>query len=336
MPTSHAQYQLPRDFTGHGPESHDCQWPQNARIALSFVLNYEEGGERSILEGDAHSEPYLWEKGASGGPPKTGARYLNAEQDFEYGSRVGVWRLMRLFREFGWRITIFAVARAMELNGRLGKYCVREAGHEIANHGLRWLDFSHLEIDEDKKYVKESQLRLRDATGEFPVGVYFGRSTPNTPGALAEIFHEMNAQHGTPKLLYSSECYNDDVPYWVDLPYERHLPESERERMLLVPYNYDCNDGKFHMAPGFMSSAGQTYEDYLKSTFDCLYREGGKMMNIPLHSRITGKAGRCEALRRFCEYVSQKEGVWVTTRRDIANHYRTTFPYKPGSARGGQ
>ncbi|RMY41073.1 hypothetical protein D0866_00848 [Hortaea werneckii] len=188
-------------------------------------------------------------------------------------------------------------------------------------------DFSELELEEDKQ-------RRR---GSSPLGVYFGRrSTPNTPGALAEIFKEMHAEHGTPKLLYSSECYNDGVPYWVDLPCEQDLPESERERMLLVPYNYDCNDGKFHMAPEFMSSAGQTYEDCLKSTFDCLYRKGGKMMNIPLHSRITGKAGRCEALRRFCEYVSQKEGVWVTTRRDIANHYRTTFPYKPGSARGGQ
>ncbi|OTA22142.1 hypothetical protein BTJ68_14525 [Hortaea werneckii EXF-2000] len=172
MPTSHPQYQLPRSFVGHGPDSPNSHWPQNARIALSFVLNYEEGGERSILEGDAHSEPYLWEKGSSGGH-KEGQRYLNAEQDFEYGSRVGVWRLMRLFREFGWQITIFAVARAMELNPRFGEYCVREAGHEIANHGLRWLDFSHLEIEEDKEYVKESQLRLQKATGGVSPGSIF-------------------------------------------------------------------------------------------------------------------------------------------------------------------
>jgi peptidoglycan/xylan/chitin deacetylase (PgdA/CDA1 family) len=335
MVVAHPQYQLPRDFEGFGPESHDCQWPNNARIAISFVLNYEEGGERSVLEGDAHSEPYLWEKGSSGGH-REGHRYLNAEQDFEYGSRVGVWRLMRLFKDYGWKITIYAVARAMELNPKFGEYCVKEAGHEIANHGLRWLDFWDYDLEKDKEYVKASQKKLQEVTGEFPVGVYFGRGTPNTHGALPEIFKEMNKEWGTPKLLYSSEVYNDDVPYWMDLPYEANLPDSEKEGLLLVPYNYDCNDGKFHMAPGFMSSAGQTYEEYLKSTFDCLYREGGKMMNIPLHSRITGKAGRCEALRRFCEYVSAKEGVWVTTRREIAQHYREKFPYKPGSRRGGE
>lgn len=334
MVQAHEQYQLPRDFEGFGAESHDCQWPKRARIAVSFVLNYEEGGERSILEGDAHSEPYLWEKGSSGGH-KTGARYLNAEQDFEYGSRVGVWRLMRIFKEFGWSITIYAVARAMELNPNFGKYCL-QTGHEIANHGMRWLEFWDYDLEADKQYVKDSCNKLKQVTGEFPVGVYFGRGTPNTHGLLPQVYKEMHEQQGTPKLLYSSECYNDDVAYWVDVPYEQSLPEKEREGLLLVPYNYDCNDGKFHMAPGFMSSAGQTYEDYLKSTFDCLYREGGKMMNVPLHSRITGKAGRSEALRRFCEYISKKEGVWVTTRRDIATHYRETFPYKPGSRTRGK
>lgn len=236
----HELYQFPRDFEGFGPESHDCQWPNGARIAVSFVLNYEEGGERSILEGDAHSEPYLWEKGSSGGH-KDGARYLNAEQDFEYGSRSGVWRLMRIFKDYGWQITIYAVARAMQLNPRFGTYCVKEAGHEIANHGLRWLDFWDYDLEKDKKYVKDSCNLLKEVTGEFPVGVYFGRATPNTPGALPEIFKEMHEEQGTPKLLYSSECYNDDVPHWVDLPYEEALPEKEREGLLLVPYNYDCN-----------------------------------------------------------------------------------------------
>lgn len=270
----HAEYQLPRDFEGFGIDSFDCQWPNKARIAVSFVLNYEEGGERSVPEGDAHSEPYLWEKGSSGGHKD--ARYLNAEQDFEYGSRVGVWRLMRLFREYGWKITIYAVARAMQLNPQFGKYCV-ETGHEIANHGLRWLEFWDYDLEADKKYVKDSCNMLKEVAGEFPVGVYFGRGTPNTHGLLPLIYKEMHDQQGTPKLLYSSECYNDDVPYWVDLPYEKDLPDEQKEGLLLVPYNYDCNDGKFHMAPGFMSSAGQTYEQYLKSTFDCLYREGGKV-----------------------------------------------------------
>lgn len=227
-----SQYQLPRDFEGFGAASHDCKWPNGARIAVSFVLNYEEGGERSILEGDAHSEPYLWEKGSSGGH-REGARYLNAEQDFEYGSRVGVWRLMRLFAEFDWKITVYAVARAMQLNPEFGKYCV-QTGHEIANHGMRWLDFHELDPEQDKQYVKDSQRLLYEVTGEFPVGVYFGRSTANTPGRLAEDFKEMHKELGTPKLLYSSECYNDDVPYWVDLPYEEDLPDEEKEGMLLV------------------------------------------------------------------------------------------------------
>ena len=196
----------------------------------------------------AHSEPYLWEKGSSGGY-RDGARYLNAEQDFEYGSRVGVWRLMRLFKEFDWNITIYAVARAMQLNPSFGKYCV-QTGHEIANHGLRWLDFWDLGPEEDKKYVRDSQKLLQEVTGEFPVGVYFGRATVNTPGRLAEDFKEMSKEWGTPKLLYSSECYNDDVPYWVDLPYEKDLPDGEKEGMLLV---VSQSENSFHLADALTS-----------------------------------------------------------------------------------
>ncbi|KAI4615450.1 uncharacterized protein J4E87_009128 [Alternaria ethzedia] len=135
-------------------------------------------------------------------------------------------------------------------------------------------------------------------------------------------------------MLYTSEVYNEDSPYWIDLPWEKQLPESEKEGLLMMPYNYDCNDGKFHMLPGFVSSAGAVYEQYLKDTFDCLYREGGKMMTIPLHSRIAGKPGRSESLRNFMNYISRKEHVWVATRRDIAKHYRETFPYKSGSKTG--
>lgn len=163
------------------------------------------------------------------------------------------------------------------------------------------------------------------------MGFYFGRGTPNTHALVPIVLKEMG--HA---LLYSSECYNDDVPYWVDLPWEANLPPEQREGMLMLPYNYDCNDGKFHMSPGFVTSAGQTYEAYLKSTFDMLYREGGKMMNVPMHARIVGKAGRAEALRNFMRYVSEKEGVWVATRREIAEHYRERFPYKPGSRAGGE
>jgi peptidoglycan/xylan/chitin deacetylase (PgdA/CDA1 family) len=196
--------------------------------------------------------------------------------------------------------------------------------------GLRWLEFWDYNLEDDKKYIRDTWEALHKTTGEMPVGFYFGRGTPNTHALVPIVCKDM----GVP-LLYCSECYNDDVPYWVDLPSESKLPPEQREGMLMIPYNYDCNDGKFHMAPGFMTAAGQTYENYLKSTFDMLYREGGKMMNIPLHSRITGKAGRAEALRNFMKYISEKEGVWVATRRDIAKHYREKFPYKPGIAAGG-
>jgi peptidoglycan/xylan/chitin deacetylase (PgdA/CDA1 family) len=168
---------------------------------------------------------------------------------------------------------------------------------------------------------------LKEVSGEAPVGAYFGRGTPNTRALFPEVWKSAGME-----FLYTSEAYNDDVPYWIDLPWEADLPVEKREGMLVIPYNYDCNDGKFHMAPGFGSSVAETYEKYLKNTFDCLYREGGKMMNIPMHTRIVGKPGRSEALRNFMKYVSQKEGVWVTTRREIAKHMRKEFPYKPNGA----
>ncbi|KAI3555994.1 hypothetical protein CABS03_09635 [Colletotrichum abscissum] len=293
--------QIPRDFEGFGEEGFDPKWPDGARIAVSFVLNYEEGGERSTLDGDPFSEPYLWEKGASGGY-KEGARYLNAEQDFEYGSRSASWRLIRLFKEFGWSFTTYAVAHALKRNPTFAKALVRD-GHEIACHGLRWLDIWNYSLEEDKEYIKQNILMLKEVSGEMPVGAYFGRGTPNTPSLFPEVWKSLGGE-----FLWSSECYNDDVPYWLDLPWEKELPEEKREGMLLIPYNYDCNDGKFHMSPGFGSSVAETYEQYLKNTFDCLYREGGKLMNIPLHTRIIGKPGRSEALMKFMKYIAEKEG----------------------------
>ncbi|USP77606.1 carbohydrate esterase family 4 protein [Curvularia clavata] len=319
--------QLPRDFEGFGEEGHDAQWPNGARIAVSFVLNYEEGGERNPMDGDGTSEPYLWEKGPSGGGREQ--RHLNGEQDYEYGSRCGSWRILRLMKEFGWNMTLWAIAVAMERNPSFAKACVRD-GHEIGAHGYRWLDIWDYSLEEDKAYIKKTCKALEAATGQFPVGAYFGRGTPNTASLLPIMWKEMGH-----KMLYTSEVYNEDSPYWIDLPWESELPDAEKEGLLMLPYNYDCNDGKFHMLPGFVSSAGAVYEQYLKDTFDCLYREGGKMMTIPLHSRIAGKPGRSESLRNFMKYISNKEGVWVATRRDIANHYRQTFPYKPGSKTGG-
>ncbi|KAK8076588.1 hypothetical protein PG994_003860 [Apiospora phragmitis] len=305
--------QVPRDFEGFGEEGFDPQWPNGARIAVSFVLNYEWRALRAGRRRPLGALPL--EKGASGGH-KEGARYLNAEHDFEYGSRTASWRILRLFKEFGWNFTTYAVAVALQKNPKFAKALVRE-GHEIAAHGLRWKDTWDYTLEEDKGEV----------SGEMPVGAYFGRGTPQTHMLFPEVWKSVGAE-----FLWSSECYNDDVPYWLDLPQERDLPDGEKKGLLLIPYNYDCNDGKFHMSPGFGSSVAETYEQYLKNTFDCLYREGGKLMNIPLHTRIIGKPGRSEALRKFMRYVADKPGVWVTTRREIARHMHAKFPYKPDGA----
>ncbi|KAI9735147.1 MAG: hypothetical protein M1834_001735 [Cirrosporium novae-zelandiae] len=329
------EYDLPRDLEGFGESSFDPKWPNEARIAISFILNYEEGGERSVLYGDKHSEPYLWEKGVSA-IYKEGARFVNAESEYEYGSRVGCWRVLRLFKEFGWNFTTYAIAVAMEKNPTFAKACVRE-GHEIAAHGYRWLEIWDYDKDADKKYIIKTLKTLKDVTGEMPVGCYWGRGTPNTKALFPEAWREAGAE-----MLYCSEAYNDDVPYWIDLPAEKDLPDSEKKGKpesfsdIRTSRAYKKNsqlvlDGKFYMNPGFVGS--DMYEKYLKATFDMLYREGGKMMNIPLHSRIVGKPGRSEALRNFMKYIADKPGVWVTTRKEIATHFKTKFPYRPGRSK---
>ena len=233
---------------GFGEDGHDAQWPNGARIAVSFVLNYEEGGERNPLDGDGTSEPYLWEKGPSGGGREQ--RHLNGEQDYEYGSRCGAWRILRLMKEFGWNMTLWAIAVAMERNPTFAKACVRE-GHEIGAHGYRWLDIWDYSLEDDKAYIKQTCKALEAATGmfrtitivhgtdattgEFPVGAYFGRGTPNTASLLPIMWKEMGH-----KMLYTSEVYNEDSPYWIDLPWEKELPDMEKEGLLMMPYNYDC------------------------------------------------------------------------------------------------
>jgi peptidoglycan/xylan/chitin deacetylase (PgdA/CDA1 family) len=335
----------PLTVLGYGEASLDPEWPHDAKIAISFILNYEEGAERTILNGDSQSEPYLWEKGASG-TFVSGARHASAESEFEYGSRVGCWRILRLFKEMGWQFTSWACGQALEKNSTFAKAMVRD-GHEVAAHGWRWLEIWEMGVQEEKEYMRRNCEAIEKLTGKLPKGVFFGRGTPNTKALFPEVVRECGGE-----LLYSSEtAFNDDVPYWIDLPAEKELKDGEKKGLLIVPYNYDCNgkstssyfifqplctetssDGKFHMSPGFVGSA--MYLDYLKSTFDMLYREGcngtPKLMNIPMHSRIVGKPGRAEALRTFMLYVKEHEGVWVATREEIARHFKEKFPYSPG------
>ena len=318
------QYTPGRDLIGYGEEPIDVEWPNRARIAVSFILNYEEGGEHNILNGDDRSEAYIWEKGGATTEVLNG-RHLMSESEFEYGSRAGAWRLIRLFKEFGWPMTLYAVGTAFQKNPAFAKACVRD-GHEIGNHGLRWLQWAHLSDEEQIEMIKQAILMLEEASGEAPVGAYIGRANIRTP-ELVKIAHE---QLGKP-LLWESDVYNDDIPFWRDCEHEKDLPNKEKKGLLMIPYNYVNNDYKFvasNPGPGFPGAF--VYEDYLKNEFDQLYREGGRMMNIPLHTRIVGKPGRTNALRNFMKYISEKEGVWVCNRRDIAKHFQEKFPYIPG------
>ncbi|EGV62630.1 hypothetical protein PSN45_000403 [Yamadazyma tenuis] len=324
VPEALPDFELPRDLLGFGEDSLDPEWPNGARIAVSFILNYEEGGEHNILHGDDRSEAYLWEKGGVA-TERINGRHLMSESEFEYGSRVGAWRVLRLMKEFGFPMTIYAVAQAFSKNRAFAKACVRD-GHEVSNHGLRWISWEKCSDDEQVEMIKKAILLLEEASGEAPVGAYIGRGNIKTPALTARAHAEL----GKP-FLWQSDCYNDDVPYWVDLPQEKDLPDSEKKGMLMIPYCYVTNDYKFVASdpgPGFPGAF--VYEDYLKQEFDQLYREGGKVMNIPMHSRMVGKPGRINALRNFIKYISEKEGVWVCNRRDIASHFREKFPYVPG------
>jgi peptidoglycan/xylan/chitin deacetylase (PgdA/CDA1 family) len=235
MPITHPRYDLPRDLEGYGETSFNPQWPHSSKIAISFILNYEEGAERTLLNGDAQSEPYLWEKGASG-TFVTDARHASAESEFEYGSRVGCWRLLRLFKEMGWRFTSWACGQALEKNETFASAMVRE-GHEVAAHGMRWLEIWEMGLEEERKYHKTNCEAIRKTTGMLPRGVFLGRGTPNTKALFPEVLRDVGGE-----LLYSSEtAFNDDVPYWIDLPAEKDLNDEEKKGMLVVPYNYDCN-----------------------------------------------------------------------------------------------
>lgn len=318
------EYELPRNLEGYGESSFDPEWPNGARIAVSFILNYEEGAEHNILHGDDRSEAYIWEKGGIT-TEKIGDRHLMSESEFEYGSRAGAWRILRLFKEFNYPMTLYAVAQAFAKNPSFAKACVRD-NHEIANHGLRWVNWGDLSDEEQIQMIQKAVIMLREASGQTPVGAYIGRGNIKTPALVMEAHKRL----GLP-LLWESDCYSDDVPFWVDLPQEKSLPDEDKKGMLMIPYAYVTNDYKFvASSPGPGFPGAMVYEDYLKQEFDQLYREGGKIMNIPMHSRILGKPGRTNALRNFMQYISSKEGVWVCTRKDIATHFRSKFPYVPG------
>ncbi|MCR9214485.1 MAG: allantoinase PuuE [Proteobacteria bacterium] len=299
------QTPYPRDLIGYGATPPNPQWPGKAKLALQFVLNYEEGGESSVLHGDEYSESLLSE--IIGAQPLKGVRHISMESLYEYGSRVGVWRLLRLFKEFDLPLTIFAVAMALERHPEVADAFI-EAGHEVASHGYRWINYQEVPEDVEREHMEKSIEIIRRLTGERPLGWYAGKTSPNT--------HEMVAEEGG--FLYNADAYNDDLPYWC---------EFAGRQQLIVPYTLDANDMRFATLQGFNS--GDQFFSYLKDSFDTLYEEGAespKMMSVGLHCRLVGRPGRIAALKRFLEYVQDHEDVWVCRRVDIARHWIKRHP----------
>lgn len=313
----------PRDLQGYGRRPPHARWPQGARIAVQFVLNYEEGAESCVLDGDSGSEVFLSEIGNAQAYPM---RHLSMESLYEYGSRAGVWRILRLFERYRLPLTVFAVAAAIRRNAEAAA-AFRELGHEIACHGLRWISYQLIDEATERAHMAEALAILRDTFGAPPQGWYTGRDSPNTRRLLVE--------HGG--LLYDADSYADDLPYWTEVA----VPAGSAARRvphLVVPYTLDTNDMRFATVPGFNS--GAQFFDYLKAAFDSLYREGDpagldapKMLSVGLHCRIIGRPGRITALERFLDYILGQPQVWVCRRVEIAQHWLTNHPYRPQVAR---
>jgi putative urate catabolism protein len=292
--------EYPRDLVGYGRDPPDPRWPRNARVAVQFVVNFEEGGENCILHGDEASEAFLVD--VLGVKPWPGQRHMNVESMFEYGSRAGFWRLWRLFTTRRIPVTVFGVATALARNPQVVA-AMREVGWDIASHGLRWIDYQGFSRHDESAHMRDAIGVHAAATGERPLGWYTGRTSKHTLGLVLE----------DGGFLYSSDSYSDDLPYWVNGSKGPHL---------IIPYSLDANDMRFINPQGF--SDGEAFFTYLRDTFDYLYEEGekaAKMMSIGLHCRLAGRPGRARALIRFLDHIGKFDRVWVPTRLDIARHW---------------
>lgn len=284
-----------RNLTGYKNQTPKNPWPNNAKIAINFILNYEEGSESNILHNDPQSEDYLTDIPNS--IPLANQRNLSTESTFEYGSRSGAWRILNLIDEYKLPATIFATGQALELNPAIAGY-LKNSTHEIAGHGYRWINYRNVNKEIEKDHFLKTIAIVKDLTGKQVKGWYTGRKSNNT----LDLVRELN-------LLYSCDSYSDDLPYWDN-------------GLLMIPYSLDTNDARFTTVPGF--STGQDFLRYLKDAFHCLYREGDhspKMMSVGLHGRLCGRPGRAEALRQFLEYVLSFDKVWICRRQDIAEQW---------------
>lgn len=295
----------PRDLVGYAGRPPEARWPGGASIAVQFVLNYEEGAERNVLDGDATSETFLSEMAGAEAHPD---RHMSMESLYEYGSRAGFWRVLEVFARRQLPITVFAVATALARNPAAAKAIV-SAGHEVAGHGLRWVSYQDVDVDTERAHLAEAVRVLSDLTGSVPLGWYTGRDSPNTRRLVVEAGG----------FLYDADSYADDLPYWTVVAGRHHL---------VVPYAMDTNDMRLAGAGGFPT--GQDWEAHCRDAFDVLWREGeegsAKMLSIGLHGRIIGRPGRSAALERFIDHVLAHERVWVCRRVDIARHWVANHP----------
>ncbi len=298
----------PRDFRGHGPNPPDARWPQGARIAISVVLNYEEGGENNLLHGDAQSEAFLSD--IAGAAPWPGQRHWNMESIYDYGARAGFWRLHRLFTGMEIPVTIYGVTAALARNPEQVA-AMKAAGWEIASHGLKWVDHRDMTEDEERAQIAESIRLHTEVVGEPPRGWYTGRCSMNTLRLTAE----------TGQLDWISDTYDDDLPYWTEV--------GARDQ-LVIPYTLEANDMRFATAPGYIE--GEQFFTYLRDSFDTLYAEGqdgrAKMFSIGLHNRLIGRPGKVAGLKRFLDYAKSHKDVWFARRIDIARHWAKTHPHQ--------
>ena len=297
----------PRDLRGYGRNPPDPRWPEHARVAVQFVVNFEEGGENNILHGDRASEAFLSD--VLGAQPWPGQRHANMESMFEYGSRAGFWRLWRVFGERKLKTTVFGVATALKRNPEVVA-AMKEAGWDIASHSLKWIEHKDMSEEKERSEIAEAIRVHTEAVGARPLGWYTGRTSINTLRLLME----------SGGFLYLCDAYADDLPYWIKT--------AGTEPHLVIPYTLDANDMRFVNAQGF--GGGDQFFSYLKDSFDVLYAEGEtspKMMSVGLHCRLVGRPGRAAALMRFLDYVLQHERVWVPTRLQIAQHWHANLTH---------
>ena len=294
----------PRNMIGYGSKEPKVIWPNNAKLALQIVLNYEEGAENNVLHGDKHSETFLSE---IIGAQAIKDRHINMESMYEYGSRRGFWRLHKLFQEKKIPVTIFGVAMALERNPEVCE-AIKNGDYEVASHGWRWIDYQKVKKNIEKKDMKLAIKKLKKIFGERPIGWYTGRCSPNTRDLVFE----------DGGFLYDSDSYSDDLPYWE---------YKKNKKQLIIPYTLDNNDMRFATNQGFNS--GDQFYTYLKDSFDALYEEGKtapKMMSVGLHCRLIGRPGRFQSLKKFIDYVLKFDDVWICKRIDIAKHWIKNYP----------